>query len=180
MTVSEEVETQQDVSNFHCHACVTVYRPADVVRHEVCPGLVQSGGAAGRGATRRRGTRRAGRGVPAPGRASPRLRSEFRSYATRRRRTFGPSGRGGRAERAQARPYVARRGSAALSLAIPARARVRRSGAALPLNVFHFSFFILHSASVAGTEDCGGSTGSSPLRRPRPSRGGFGRPGTTC
>jgi hypothetical protein len=100
---------------------VTAYRPADVVRHEVCAGPVQSGGAAGPGAARRRGTRRVGPGLPAPAGASPRLRSERRSCATRRRRTAGPSGRGGRAERAQARPHVARGGSAALPLAIRAR-----------------------------------------------------------
>jgi hypothetical protein len=58
------------------------------------------------------------------GRREPRLRSESRSRVTERRRSFGPSGRGGRAERAHARPHVARRGSAALSQAIRASVRM--------------------------------------------------------
>src|SRR3954468_23500059 len=58
---------------------VTVYRPADVVRHEVARVEFNAAKPRGPGLRWRGGTRRALIGVPAPGRREPRLRSARRS-----------------------------------------------------------------------------------------------------
>jgi len=84
---------------------------------------VQSGGAAALVRARRGGTRPGRPGGPATPRASPRLRRDRRARrggaSTPSPEAGRPSGRGGRAERAQARPHAARRGSAAFNLRLP-------------------------------------------------------------
>jgi hypothetical protein len=174
--------TYLDVSNFHRGAPVTVYHRANVVRHEVCPG--QSGGAAGPEATRRRGTRRAGRGKAGAGRREPPLAERVQALCNTGQKALRPL-RPRRASGASASP--AERGAPRLRRFDPshpgegARSSFRRGSSIERFSfcVFHFSF-----DSLAGTEDCGGSTGSSTRRRPPsdrvPPRGGFGSPPTTC